>query len=242
VVNSGHVRGQGVLRCVTDDHRPGMFSTFAPKAIGMIGKKLPPATLGRCIGIELRRRLADETIERFAHQDDADLGNLRCRLRRWAMDNADALNVEVSMPDNFDNRRADNWRLLFSIADLCSGAEEWGDKARAAALKIEGSSDSKTINTRALTDAKSIFYPKDADDRPLEPLERISSSDLAAQFATYLDSPWAEWRNGKPITQAQLARVLKPFGITPQSIRLPSGAVIRGYLRTQFEDAWERYR
>ena len=31
VVNSGHVRGQGVLRCVTDDHRPGMFSTFAPR-------------------------------------------------------------------------------------------------------------------------------------------------------------------------------------------------------------------
>jgi hypothetical protein len=176
---------------------------------------------------------------RFAHQDDVELGDLRRRLRRWSMDNADALSGDVSTP--FDNRRADNWRLLLGIADLCSGVDEWGEKARAAAVKIEGSSDSKTINTRALTDAKSIFYPKDADDRPLEPLERISSADLAAQFATYLDSPWAEWRNGKPITQAQLARVLKPFGIAPQSIRLPSGAVIRGYLRTQFEDAWERY-
>jgi Protein of unknown function (DUF3631)/CHC2 zinc finger len=120
VVNSGHVRGQGVLRCVTDDHRPEIFPTFAPKAIGMIGKKLLPATLGRCIIVELRRRLSDETIERFAHHDDAGLDDLRRRLRRWAMDNADALKVEVSMPDKFDNRRADNWRLLFAIADLSS--------------------------------------------------------------------------------------------------------------------------
>jgi hypothetical protein len=83
-----------------------MFPTFAPKAIGMIGKKLPPATLGRCISIELRRRLTNETIERFAHHDDDELGDLRRRLRRWSMDHADALKVEVSMPDNFDNRRA----------------------------------------------------------------------------------------------------------------------------------------
>ena len=125
VINSGHVRGHGVLRCVTDEHRPEIFPTFAPKAIGMIGKKLPPATLMRCIIVELRRRLTGEAIERFAHQDDAGLDDLRRRLRRWSMDNADALKVEVSMPPNFDNRRADNWRLLFAIADLCSGVEDW---------------------------------------------------------------------------------------------------------------------
>jgi uncharacterized protein DUF3631 len=61
-------------------------------------------------------------------------------------------------------------------------------------------------------------------------------------MAAYPDSPWAEWRGGKPITQAQLARVLKPYGIAPQLIRLPGGGVMRGYLRTQFEDAWERYQ
>jgi hypothetical protein len=30
VINSGHTRGQGVLRCVTDEHKPELFSTFAP--------------------------------------------------------------------------------------------------------------------------------------------------------------------------------------------------------------------
>lgn len=49
VVNSGHVRGQGVLRCVTDDHRPGMFSTFAPKAIGMIARSFRRQRLGAAL-------------------------------------------------------------------------------------------------------------------------------------------------------------------------------------------------
>ena len=171
MINSGHVRGQGVLRCEGDEHRPEMFPTFAPKAIGMIGKKLPPATLGRCIIVELRRRLKNETIERFAHQDDAELGDLRRRLRRWAMDNADALKVDVSMPDNFDNRRADNWRLLFAIADLCSGAEEWGDKARAAAVKIESSSTrpasafSRVIHIKRIFDEDQCEYHLSATPR-----------------------------------------------------------------------------
>ena len=128
-----------------------------------------------------------------------------------------------------------------AIADLCSGAEDWGDKARAAALKIEGKSDARTSSVRALADAKSIFSPMEDEGKPLPRLERISSADLAAQLATYADSPWAEWKVGKPITPAQLARLLKPFGIAPQVIRLSADSTMRGYLRAQFEDAWERY-
>jgi CHC2 zinc finger len=36
IINSGHVRGQGVIRCEGDDKRPERFETFAPKALGMI--------------------------------------------------------------------------------------------------------------------------------------------------------------------------------------------------------------
>ena len=154
VINSGHVRGQGVIRCITDEHRPEVFPTFAPKAIGMVGRKLPATTLGRCIVVELRRRTKDERIQRFAHKDDPELGDLRRRLRRWSMDSSDALDVEVGMPAQFDNRRADNWRVMLAIADLCSGAEEWGEKARAAATKLEGASDVTSIGVRLLADIK----------------------------------------------------------------------------------------
>jgi putative DNA primase/helicase len=35
VINSGHTRGQGVIRCVEPDYTPQCFETFAPKAIGI---------------------------------------------------------------------------------------------------------------------------------------------------------------------------------------------------------------
>ena len=67
--------------------------------------KLPTTTLGRCIIIELRRRKISEAIERFEHEDDAELQELRGRLLRWSTDNQDALrDANPSMPQAFDNR------------------------------------------------------------------------------------------------------------------------------------------
>jgi hypothetical protein len=122
VINSGHTRGQGVIRCISDEHRPEVFSTFAAKAIGMVGRKMPIPTLTRCIIVELRRCAKDEKIDSFSHRDDSELADLRRRLRRWSMDNVDALrDVVVPMPEQFRNRRSDNWRVLLAVADLCSG-------------------------------------------------------------------------------------------------------------------------
>jgi len=90
VINSGHTRGSGVLRCVGDEKTPELFPTFAPKALGMVGRKLPVTTLGRCIVVELRRRAKDERIDEFAHKDDSELESQRSRLLRWSMDNVDA--------------------------------------------------------------------------------------------------------------------------------------------------------
>ena len=244
VINSGHVRGQGVIRCITDEHRPELFSTFAPKALGMIGRKLPPATLGRCIIIELRRRTKNETAERFAHKDDAELGDLRRRLRRWAMDNTDSLQIEVPMPQTFDNRRADNWRVLLAISDLCSGAEDWGDKARAAATKVEGASDTTSIGVRLLADIKRIF-----DENKCE---AILSATLVTKLKEDVEAPWAEWGRGKGLTQNSLAVLLSGgggrgrgsrggFGIRSGDVHLPGDIHGKGYKRSQFEEVWARY-
>ena len=223
VINSGYTRGTGVIRCITDEHKPEMFSTFCPKCVGMIGRKLPPATLSRCITIPLRRRARRESIEEFAFQDDAELADLRSRLCRWAKDSADELRgMDVAMPEHFYNRRANNWRLLFAAADLCSGVEDWGARARRAAVKLEeGAAEvRRTAGAQALIDTRSIF-----DE--VEGQESVGSADLVAKLAACPDSPWAEWKHGKPITQGQMARLLKPFGIVPQRIRLPGVATQR---------------
>jgi hypothetical protein len=104
VINSGHTRGQGIIRCVEPDFTPQLFSTFCPKVIGMVGRKLPATTLSRCIIVELKRRKASEPIERFEHKDDNDLAQLRSRLLRWSTDNEDALrDAKPTMPKAFDN-------------------------------------------------------------------------------------------------------------------------------------------
>jgi hypothetical protein len=186
VINSGHTRGQTVVRCVGEDKEPKQFKTFAPKCIGMIGRKLPPATLSRCIIVELRRRKKDEQAEKFKHVDDAELGDLRGRLLRWSMDNEEALRTAtVAMPERFENRHGDNWRTQFAIADLAG--EDWGDQARFVAARIVADSDSRTVNTRALADIRAILCPQDG----IEPLERMSSAELVAQLCAYPDSPWS---------------------------------------------------
>jgi hypothetical protein len=249
VINSGHTRGQGVVRCITDEHKPELFSTFCPKAIGMVGRKLPSATLSRCIFIELRRRKPGESIEKFKHEDDAELRDLRRRLRRWAMDNADTLaDATPSMPDKFDNRRADNWRLQFAIADLSSNgkvvdtewhegdATDWGDRARAAAVKIEASGDSRTAKVKLLADIKAIS--ESVDDTV------IASASLADKLGADPEGEWHEFgRNKKPITVNALARMLKEHKIFPEQVRPRhlGGEQVRGYKFSAFEEAWSRY-
>jgi hypothetical protein len=245
VINSGHTRGQGVIRCITDEHRPELFSTFAAKAIGMIGRKMPIATLSRCIIVELRRRTKDENVEEFAHQDDSELADLRRRLRRWSMDNADALrNAVVPMPEQFRNRRANNWRLLFAIADLCSGVEDWGDRARLAASKLEDASDTSSIGIRLLADIKRIFDEDGCDC--------ILSASLVSRLKEDEEGPWFGWNSGKGLTPNSLAVLLGGgggrgrgsrggFGIRSQTVHPSSGAHGKGYARSQFAEAWASY-
>jgi hypothetical protein len=245
VINSGHTRGQGVIRCITDEHRPELFPTFAAKAIGMVGRKLPVTTLGRCIIIELRRRAKDERIDEFAHQDDNELADLRRRLRRWSTDNAEVLgNAVVAMPGQFRNRRANNWRLLFAIADLCSGAEDWGDKARQAAINLEGASDITSIGVRLLADIKRIFD----EDR----CDSILSATLVAKLKEDPEAPWAEWNHGKGLTQNSLAVLLGGgggrgrgsrggFGIRSKDVHPSPSVHGKGYERAQFQQAWASY-
>jgi hypothetical protein len=233
VLNSGHTRGEVVLRCLTEELTPEPFPTFCPKAIGMIGRKMPPATLSRCIFIEVQRKkkIEDALVQQFKHKDDGELQSLRSRLFKWSMDNASALlNVNPSMPDGFRNRLADNWCVQFAIADLAS--DDWGEQARAAAAKIEKGSDSRSEGERALASIKTIREDSNAEGIGSKSLVEILTSDPASE--------WAEYRKGKPITQVGLSRLLKEFKIAPEKVTI-NGVQLRGYLWAWFEDPWERH-
>jgi putative DNA primase/helicase len=242
VINSGHTRGQGVLRCLEPDFIPFLFSTFAPKAIGMVGRKLPPATLSRCIFVELRRRRKGEHFEKFTHVDDSELADLRRRLFRWSMDNEDALRkAQPSIPDELQNRCADNWQIQFAIADLCSGVEDFGEKARAAASKIEGKADSRTTGVQLLTDVKALFDNDPTKDLFGDKQPCLSSATIVDRLVADPEGPWAEFYRGRPLTQNRLAKLLGAYRITSQTVSPPGQKDAKGYYRHQFEEVWAFY-
>ena len=147
----------------------------------------------------MRRRKVTEPIERFEHKDDAELGQLRSRLARWAADNQKVLrDAKTLMPDTFDNRRADNWRVMLAIADLAG--EDWGEKARFVAIKLEGASDISSISVRLLADIKRIVDEGGCDC--------ILSAVLVERLKEDPEQPWAEWGRGKGLTQNSLAVLL----------------------------------
>jgi hypothetical protein len=83
-----------------------------------------------------------------------------------------------------------------------------------------------------LEDVKKIFAE--------EHIDRMPSQELVAKLVKMEDRPWIEWRNGKPITPRQIAKLLEQFKIAPRNIKL-MGTVPKGYIAEDFADAFARY-
>ena len=232
VLNSGHNRGAAyVIRTVGDDHEPRHFKTWAPKAIALIGK-LPDTLASRTIPIELRRMALGETVEPIRADRLDHLTPFARMAARWASDNATVLRqTEPAMPVGVTGRRADNWRHLFALAE--AAGDEWRERARRAAEALGASEAGETAAITLLSDIRAIFEERGAD--------RISSEDLATALGAMVDRAWSEWgKAGKPITQRGIAKLLEPFKIKPDSIRV-GPATPKGYLLKRFEDAFHRY-
>jgi hypothetical protein len=70
--------------------------------------------------------------------------------------------------------------------------------------------------------------------------DRLFTRSLVNGLNDFLTRPWAEQRNGKPISDLWLAQQLRPYGIRPRSLRI-SDVVARGYLKDDFMDSFRRY-
>ena len=136
------------------------------------------------------------------------------------------------MPSGFDNRLGDNWRLLFQIAERVGG--DWPVRARDAAAAVSGkSAEDDSIGVKLLSDIRAIFAERGTD--------RLPSAGLCDALAALEDRPWVEWKAGKPITPNGLSRLLKPFAVRPDTIRVGPDATAKGYSLAQFTEAFERY-
>ena len=137
------------------------------------------------------------------------------------------------MPKGDNDRAEDNWEPLIAIADLCG--PDWANSARVAYIKILGdcTDDDEAIGVKLLADIKTYLHDQKVD--------RFSSEQLEKYLGELEDSPWPEFRRGRPISKTGISRLLKPFEVRSKTIRLSAGLTAKGYLLEQFKDAFSRY-
>jgi hypothetical protein len=238
ILNSGHRRGGTVLRTVGDEHEPRQFSTWAPAAIAMIGR-LPDTLNDRSIVINLRRRNPAERVQSFRSDRVENLTVLARKMARWALDHRGKLAVAEPDMGKLQNRTADNWRPLLAVADLAGG--RWPEEARKIATALAQAAIDQSISAQLFADIRWIFDGCPGAEGTTTATDRLASAVLVDRLVKIEGRPWAEWKGGKPITQNTLARHLGRFGIVSQTVRFSSGHTAKGYYRSDFDDAFERY-
>jgi putative DNA primase/helicase len=217
-------------------YEPREFSCWAPLALAGIGD-LPETVRDRSIEIEMKRKLASETVKRLRRRDGADLNEIARKLARWSQDGVNKLHrAEPKMPDGLNDRAADAWEPLVAVADLSGG--DWPNRARAAALALSGDdlagAKDEGIDTMLLWDIRDAFARRGTD--------KLSGETLTAYLTGLEGRPWAEWKNSKSLTKNQLSRRLKKYGVVSCAIELGGDeGRLKGYRLEDFEDAFARY-
>lgn len=134
VLNSGFQPGTPIVRARK------VYDCFVPKIFSGISGERPPlteATLSRCIQISIRRKSAEESVERFIPRQAATILNpIHARLEEWALRAHDKLATAIPkrLPKELSDRQRDMWGPLFAIADLLGGT--WPKMARDAAVAL----------------------------------------------------------------------------------------------------------
>ena len=232
ILNAGYRRGGVASLCVKKGGEIDLqdFSVFGAKALAGIGK-LPDTIADRSIRINMKRRSPGDKVERFRlRAAEAQASPLRDRLELWA-NSAFTKLAESSpiLPEELSDRATDVWEPLFAEADMAGG--EWSRRARQAAgvLSSHAIDDGLSYGSQLLRDIALVMNGRKA----------ISSGELATALVELEESPWGDLR-GRPLDARKLAKMLKPYGIRPHTVRL-GDKTAKGYQAEDFTDAFSRY-
>ena len=229
VLNSSHRKSSAsVIRM--EEVLPGQFqavrfSTWAAVMFAGI-RELPPTLQDRSIVLYLRRAKPGEVRKHLRDGKCPDLAECAQKIVRWASDLADL--PEVALPPTLANRIGDNWRPLLAIAELAGG--DWPARAQKAAMAAAKQEEQGQISM-LLADIHLVFG------------ERVEylSQDLVDALLNLEERPYGELNRGRSITTNWLARQLKGVVTLPTKTIRTGDDKKKGYSRTAFTDAWERY-
>jgi putative DNA primase/helicase len=180
----------------------------------------------------MQRKKSGDTVRRFRSDRTEAFAVLARKAARWAEDTLEGLREwDGAVSERLHDRAADNWRPLLAIADAAGG--DWRARARSAALALSGveEDDGDEVGAQLLADMRDIF----ARFGP-----KVATITVLAQLNQMETRPWPEWKHGKPLTDLQLASLLKPFKVKPKKVR-DGETTFRGYEEEAFHDAFARY-
>jgi hypothetical protein len=234
ILNTGYRRGGKASICVGQG--AGItyadLSTFGPKAIAGL-ESLPDTVASRSIVIRLKRKRRGEQVKRFRRREVQALAEplyqALASLGEHHVDHLAAARPEL--PDELTDRQQDVWEPLLAIADTAGAS--WPERARRAALELsrraEAADDS--LGVHLLADCQRAFGAT---------VDKLATKELISLLSEDEEAPWGTWHRGARISPRSLARLLTPFGLRSRNLRLDD-EVVKGYLREQFEEAWDRY-
>jgi putative DNA primase/helicase len=234
IINAGHRRSTSrVVRAVElpQGYDVRGFDVWCALAIAAIGK-LPATIDDRSIKVALQRRRRDEVIDQLRLDRLEEFGPLASRGARWALDYLPRLRVaDPLVPSELHDRAADNWRPLLAIADRAGG--DWPRRGREAAVALSnaGFDDAESRREMLLADLRAMF-----DDGK----EVLFTEEILTGLNAMDQRPWSEYRAGKPITSHQLAALLRPLHVRPNSVRRGERTG-KGYEHKDLGDAFARY-
>lgn len=224
--NAGFKRGATFHRCDGSNFEPREFHVFCPVVLAGIGKSAIPETVAdRSIIIEMRRKFAHESISEYESDEIEEVfGAIRRKLEKWVEENRHEFrSTRPDFPTELNARARDVWKPLFKIAENID--EEWRNRIYNASIAISAKTedpDEISIQLRLLMDCREVLTEN-----------FLPTKDLIFALCGLEESPWGSTMG---FNASFLAKELRNFGIS--STRT---SVVRGYKKSDFFDAWNRY-
>jgi hypothetical protein len=243
ILNAGYRRGQYVLRCERkgeNGFEPQQFNVYCPKMLVLIGN-LHETLADRCIPIAMRRRKLGEQVERFFHLPmKREAKRFKNELEKWLELNLSKIKTRYRRGDLkfLNDREAELWLPLFIVCAVA--APDRLEELKGIALRISGAKQADEpaeFGVLLLGNIREVFDRNQGTPQS----DRVSTADLLGFLNANDESPWPRWSRGLGLDARGLARLLKPFGISPHNLRLDDNTVVKGYERADFEEAWATY-
>jgi hypothetical protein len=225
------------------------YPTFCPKILAGNGS-LRDTTASRCITIQMQRKLPGGPWVRITPKDRARFKVHQEKMMRLAQSIGPDLrsyNVDtLRLPGQLMNREADNWMLLFIIAELVGG--HWPMLLRGAFKELNpprnpDAADDLGGNEREL--GEPLIRDLAGIWSETREQEYYGTEILQARLRAIKDRPWVTMNHGRGLSVAKLTSLLREFGIRPVQHRLRSDNQYqerqRGYFLWQLEPLFCRY-